>query len=107
MPSQLSRRLKDKVGPRNMIHCWATDVDDPTEQPRWGKIGKQKVEDAGPLSPDVPAGKIENGIVSGLDWFPTFVAAAGDPEIADELKKAKSWAIAPTRSAWMAMTKRT
>jgi arylsulfatase A-like enzyme len=23
----------------------------------------------------VPAGKIENGIVSGLDWFPTFVAA--------------------------------
>ena len=24
---------------------------------------------------------------SGLDWFPTFVAAAGDPNIADELKK--------------------
>ena len=44
--------LKDKVGPRNMIHCWATDVDDPTEQPRWGKIGKQKIEDAGPLCPD-------------------------------------------------------
>ena len=33
--------------------------------------------------------KIENGIVSGLDWFPTFVAAAGDPDIADELKKGK------------------
>jgi arylsulfatase len=44
--------LKDKVGPRNMLHCWATDVDDPTEQPRWGKIGKQKIEDAGPLCPD-------------------------------------------------------
>jgi arylsulfatase A-like enzyme len=44
--------LKDKVGPRNMVHCWATDVDDPTEQPRWGKIGKQKIEDAGPLCPD-------------------------------------------------------
>ena len=28
----------------------------------------------------VPAGKVENGIVSGLDWFPTFVAAAGNPE---------------------------
>ena len=52
MPSQLSRELKDKVGPRNMVHCWATDVDDPTEQPRWGKIGKQKIEDAGPLCPD-------------------------------------------------------
>jgi arylsulfatase A-like enzyme len=43
--------LKDKVGPRNMLHCWATDKDDPTEQPRWGKIGKQKIEDAGALSP--------------------------------------------------------
>jgi arylsulfatase A-like enzyme len=35
----------------------------------------------------VPPGKIENAIVSGLDWFPTFVAAAGDPDVADELKK--------------------
>src|SRR5262249_47306602 len=40
------------VGPRNMVHSWATDVDDPTEQPRWGKIGKQKIEDAGPMCPD-------------------------------------------------------
>ncbi|HEV3163298.1 MAG TPA: sulfatase-like hydrolase/transferase, partial [Isosphaeraceae bacterium] len=31
--------LKDKIGPRNMVHSWATDRDDPTEQPRWGKIG--------------------------------------------------------------------
>ena len=37
----------------------------------------------------VPAGKVENGIVSGLDWFPTFVAAAGNPNIAEELKKGK------------------
>ena len=37
----------------------------------------------------VPAGKIENGITSGLDWFPTFVAAAGNPNIVDELKKGK------------------
>jgi arylsulfatase len=37
----------------------------------------------------VPAGKVENGIVSGLDWFPTFVAAAGNPKIAEELKKGK------------------
>ena len=25
------------VGPRNMVHSWATDIDDPTEMPRWGK----------------------------------------------------------------------
>ena len=37
----------------------------------------------------VPAGKVENGIMSGLDWFPTFVAAAGNPNIAEELKKGK------------------
>ena len=43
--------LKDTVGPRNMIHTWATDTDDPTVQPRWGKVGKQKIEDDGPLPP--------------------------------------------------------
>ncbi|HUN89719.1 MAG TPA: sulfatase-like hydrolase/transferase, partial [Terriglobales bacterium] len=37
----------------------------------------------------IPAGKVENGIFSGLDWFPTFVAAAGDPDIATELQKGK------------------
>jgi arylsulfatase A-like enzyme len=43
--------LKDQFGPRNMLHCWATDVDDPTVQPRWGKVGKQRIEDVGPLPP--------------------------------------------------------
>src|SRR5271170_2903869 len=215
------QELKDKVGPRNMIHSWATKTDDPTEQPRWGKIGKQKIEDAGQLWPKrmetvddeilgfttkfmdkaradkkpffvwlnptrmhvvthlsekyeamrtsengwsiqeagmaqlddvvgsvmaylknnglddntivvfttdngaenftwpdggqtpfaggkgtaleggfrvpalvrwpghVPAGKVENGIMSGMDWFPTLLNAAGDPNITDELLKGK------------------
>ena len=213
--------LKDKIGPRNMVHSWATDTDDATVDPRWGKVGKQKIEDAGTLYPDrmetvddeilanamkfidgakaagkpffcwlnptrmhvvthlspkyeglrnsengwsiseagmaqlddivgavmkklkddglddntlvmfttdngtenftwpdggqtpfaggkgtvleggfrspciarwpgkIPAGKVENGIFSGLDWFPTFVAAAGNANIVDELKKGK------------------
>src|SRR5499427_1891863 len=213
--------LKATVGPRNMVHSWATDRDDPTVQPRWGKIGKQRIEDAGELCPKrmetvddeilanalkfldkarqdgspfflwlnptrmhvvthlsekyesmrtpengwsiqeagmaqlddivgsimkylsdnglenntilafstdngaenftwpdggntpfaggkgtaleggfrvpmiirwpgrVPAGKVENAIVSGLDWFPTFVAAAGNPNIIEELKRGK------------------
>ena len=213
--------LQATVGARNMVHSWATSVDDPTVQPRWGAIGKQKIEDAGELCPKrmetvddeilsetfkfidkakqenkqffvwlnptrmhvvthlsdkyenmrnsdngwsieeagmaqlddvvgavmqhlkdmgvddntivafstdngtenftwpdggqtpfaggkgtvldggfrvpaivrwpgkVPAGKIENGIISGLDWFPTFVAAAGNPNIAEELKAGK------------------
>jgi arylsulfatase len=37
--------LKDKVGPRNILHTWATDKDDPTVDPRWGKVGKQKIVD--------------------------------------------------------------
>jgi len=35
----------DKTGPRNLVHCYASDTDDATEQPRWGKIGKQKIVD--------------------------------------------------------------
>jgi len=38
----------------------------------------------------VPAGKVENGLISGLDWFPTLVAAAGDPDIVEGLKKGKT-----------------
>jgi len=215
------QELLNVVGPRNMVHSWATDTDDQTVMPRWGKIGKQRIEDAGTLYPKrmetvddeirdlsfkfmdkakadgkpffvwlnptrmhivthlspkyqamrnskngwtiheagmaqldddvglvmqklkdlgvddntivvfttdngtevftwpdggqtpfaqskgtvleggfrvpaiirwpgkVPADKVENGIISGLDWFPTFVAAAGNPNIAAELKQGK------------------
>jgi len=220
--------LKETVGPRNLIHTLATNTDDPTVDPRWGKVGKQKIEDEGPLPPHpmqgikynmetvddvildhalqfidkakadgkpffvwlnptrmhvvthlspkyqamrtpengwgvyeagmaqlddivgtalkhlkdaglddntivvfttdngsetitwpdggmnpfagekgtvleggfrvpciirwpghVPAGKVENGMISGLDWFPTFLAAAGDPNIVEELRTGK------------------
>ena len=37
----------------------------------------------------VKPGSVSNGIVSGLDWFPTLVAAAGNPTITDELLKGK------------------
>jgi arylsulfatase A-like enzyme len=40
-----------KYGPRNLVHSWATDTDDPTVMPRWGRIGKQRIEDEGPLAP--------------------------------------------------------
>src|SRR5260370_1274506 len=108
------------VGPRNMVHSWATNVDDPTAQTRCGTIvaittdkraenftwpdggqppfagGKGTALEGGFRVPcmirwpgRVPAGKVENGIMSGLDWFPTFVAAAGNPNIAEELRKGK------------------
>jgi arylsulfatase A-like enzyme len=52
--------LIDQVGPRDLVHSFATNVDDPTEQPRWGKIGKQSIEDEGPLSPHPTPGVKHN-----------------------------------------------
>ena len=33
-----------------MIHSWATDEDDATEDGRFGRVGKQRIEDTGPLT---------------------------------------------------------
>jgi arylsulfatase len=41
----------NKYGPRSLVHCYATDTNDPTVMPRWGKVGKQKIVDEGPLPP--------------------------------------------------------
>jgi arylsulfatase A-like enzyme len=38
-------------GPRNLIHSFATETDDSTEMPRWGRVGKQRIIDEGPLPP--------------------------------------------------------
>src|SRR6266852_96497 len=38
-------------GPRNIVDTKATAVDDPTTDPRWGRVGKQVIVDAGPLPP--------------------------------------------------------
>jgi arylsulfatase len=45
------QNLLNQVGPRNMVHCWASDKNDTTEMPRWGVVGKQKIEDGGTLYP--------------------------------------------------------
>jgi arylsulfatase A-like enzyme len=43
-------QFHEKFGPRGVIHSFATDKDDPTDMPRWGKVGRQKIEDTGPLT---------------------------------------------------------
>jgi len=42
--------FRETFGPRGVIRSWATDKDDATVMPRWGKVGKQKIEDTGPLN---------------------------------------------------------
>src|SRR3954462_2945429 len=42
--------FKARFGPRGVMKCKASDIDDPTEDPRFGRVGKQIVEDTGPLT---------------------------------------------------------
>jgi len=39
-----------KYGPRGVLDCRASDMDDGTVEPRWGKVGKQACTDTGPLT---------------------------------------------------------
>ena len=95
------KKLKDDGLDENTIVMFTTD--NGTENFTWpdgGQTpfagGKGTVLEGGFRSPcivrwpgKVPAGKVENGIFSGLDWFPTFVAAAGNPNIVAELQQGK------------------
>lgn len=42
--------MKELFGPRGVLKSKATDVDDPAEDPRFGRVGKQTIEDTGPLT---------------------------------------------------------
>ncbi len=39
-----------KFGTRGVLHAVATDKDDATEDPRFGRVGRQMIEDTGPLT---------------------------------------------------------
>ncbi len=43
-------RFRERFGPRGVIHSWATDEENSTEDPRWGRVGRQRIEDTGPLN---------------------------------------------------------
>jgi arylsulfatase len=53
--------IRAQILPRNLVHTFATDVDDPAVQPRWGKIGKQRIVDEGPLAPGPNTGRTMYG----------------------------------------------
>src|SRR6266496_1225149 len=42
--------FKKKFGPRGVLHCWATDKEDSTEDMHYGRVGRQKIENTGPLN---------------------------------------------------------
>jgi arylsulfatase len=49
-PGQKNPEYKTKFGPRGVLHTWATTVEDETVDPKFGKVGMQKIEDTGPLT---------------------------------------------------------
>src|SRR5437899_11024595 len=42
--------FRKNFGPRGVLRCRASEKDDPTEDKRWGPVGKQIIEDTGPLT---------------------------------------------------------
>jgi arylsulfatase A-like enzyme len=73
-------QFRERFGPRGVLHSWATEEDDPTEEPRWGPVGRQRIEDTGPLTKqrmesiddevlEHGLGFIERNTAAGTPWF--------------------------------------
>ncbi|MGA8576363.1 MAG: arylsulfatase [Candidatus Cybelea sp.] len=64
-------KFKAMFGPRGVMHCLATDKDDPTVDPRWGRVGKQTIEDTGPLTKKRMETVDEEITARALAWMET------------------------------------
>ena len=42
--------FRERFGPRGVLRCTASDTDDPTVDPHFGRVGQQVIEDTGPLN---------------------------------------------------------
>jgi arylsulfatase A-like enzyme len=70
--------FKAKFGPRGVLKCMANDRDDPTEDPRFGRVGKQTIVDTGPLTKKRMETVDEEFLVAQLDFIER-QAKAGKP----------------------------
>ena len=70
--------FRERFGPRGVMHSWATETDDATEQPRWGRVGKQKIEDTGPLTKKRMETCDDEFVGAAKDWIKR-QHAAGKP----------------------------
>src|SRR3954469_21225046 len=72
--------FRKKYGPRGVIHSFATDEHDDTVHPKFGPVGKQKIEDTGPLTKkrmetiddevsDVAEAFIRQAVADGTPFF--------------------------------------
>ncbi len=61
--------FRKKFGPRGVLRCKASDKDDPTEDPRFGRVGKQTIEDTGPLNKKRQETVDEEFLAASLDFM--------------------------------------
>src|ERR1700761_946881 len=64
-------RFRNKFAPRGVLHCWATDKDDSTEEMRWGRVGKQRIEDTGPLTRKRMETCDDDFVARAVEWIKT------------------------------------
>ncbi len=68
-------KFKQRFGPRGALRCRATDVDDPTADPRFGRVGKQTIEDTGPITRKRMETVDEEFLAGSLDFMERAVKA--------------------------------
>ncbi len=62
-------RFRAKFGPRGVLKAKATNVDDPTVDPQYGRVGKQIIENTGPLDTKRMETVDEEFLASALDFI--------------------------------------
>jgi arylsulfatase len=67
--------FRAKFGPRGVLHTFATDTDDQTVDPRFGKVGKQTIEDTGPLTKKRMETVDDETVAAALDFIDRQVKA--------------------------------
>jgi arylsulfatase len=62
-------KFREQFGPRGVLKCKATDKDDTTVDPHFGKVGKQTIENTGPLPPKRMETVDEEFVAAALDYI--------------------------------------
>ena len=69
-------RFRQRFGPRGVMHTFATDTDDPTADPQYGKVGKQRIENTGALGVERMKTIDDEFTNAALDWIDKQVKAS-------------------------------
>ena len=69
--------FRKKFGPRGVLKCKATDKDDPTVDEQFGKVGKQTIENTGPLPKERMQTVDEEFLAAALDFIDRKSKAGG------------------------------